>query len=143
MAHVHSLTFIVSFGLIILLAVPQAVGSSTDLSPRSTVPLNVSFAFTAPGNCNNDSVQVSFHANVSGGSPPYSYSWNLGDGSAVGYGPDPMRTYVHNFAGPYNATLKVTDAMAGTVSHAKQLDFNSPRAPRRATPDRCRPPPSI
>ena len=51
---------------------------------------------------------VSFSGNGSGGAPPYSYSWNFGDGSPSVAG----RTAAHNYSqgGIYYATLTVTDS---------------------------------
>jgi PKD repeat protein len=53
-------------------------------------------------------LNVSFTGSASGGTPPYSYSWNFGDGSATSTAQNPSHTY--NNAGTYTATLKVTDS---------------------------------
>jgi PKD repeat protein len=68
----------------------MATASATPTSGQ--VPLNVAFTGTATG-----------------GSPPYSYSWNFGDGSAS-TAQNPGHTY--NSAATYTATLTVTDSSA-------------------------------
>jgi PKD repeat protein len=68
----------------------MATASATPTSGQ--VPLNVAFTGTATG-----------------GTPPYSYSWNFGDGSAS-TAQNPSHTY--NSAATYTATLTVTDSSA-------------------------------
>ena len=43
-----------------------------------------------------------------GGSPPFSFSWQWGDGSPTSYSPYPTHTY--SVAGLYNVSLSITDA---------------------------------
>jgi PKD repeat protein len=74
----------------------SAVGSPLTATASGTptsgqVPLNV--AFTGTG---------------TGGTPPYGYSWNFGDGSAASTQQNPSHTY--NSAGTYTAKLTVTDS---------------------------------
>lgn len=59
---------------------------------------------------------VSFTGGATGGTPPYTYSWNFGDGSAASTAMSPSHTY--NSSGSYSAKLTVTDsaALVGTAS---------------------------
>ncbi len=51
---------------------------------------------------------VQFYGSASGGTPPYSYSWNFGDGSATSTQQNPQHTYTST--GSFNAVLTVTDS---------------------------------
>lgn len=50
---------------------------------------------------------VAFSAAASGGTPPYDYSWDFGDGG-IGVGPNPSHAYT--IADTYDVTLTVSDA---------------------------------
>lgn len=56
---------------------------------------------------------VIFHVVASGGTPPYTYLWNFGDGS-TGSGANPEHTY--SGLGPYLAQVTVTDSMGETAT---------------------------
>jgi YVTN family beta-propeller protein len=60
------------------------------------------------------SLTVHFFGNATGGSPPFTYTWNFGDGSPVATLQDPEHTYL---GFPYTATLTVTDHL-GNQSNA-------------------------
>ncbi|MCI4320366.1 MAG: PKD domain-containing protein [Thermoplasmata archaeon] len=57
---------------------------------------------------------TNFSTLPSGGSPPYSFLWNFGDGSSSSAVSDP--SHVYTTAGFYNATLTVTDSATRTAS---------------------------
>ncbi len=59
-------------------------------------------------------LSVDFTASASGGSPPYSYSWNFGDGSLGSHAMNPSHTY--NSTGTFSATLTVTDSASRTAT---------------------------
>jgi PKD repeat protein len=56
----------------------------------------------------NAPLSVSFTGSATGGTAPYTYSWNFGDGTATGTAQNPNHTYTT--AGNYTATLTVTDS---------------------------------
>lgn len=58
---------------------------------------------------------VAFSATAFGGSPPYGYSWDYGDGS-TGSGAAP--THVYQNAGDYTAIVTITDADASTIQRS-------------------------
>ena len=68
---------------------------------------------------------VDFQGKASGGSPPYSYSWDFGDGSAKKTSQNPSHTY--DSAGTYTPVFKVIDS-EGTVAKDQSLsiDVNTP-----------------
>jgi PKD repeat protein len=69
------------------------VATATGTPSSGQVPLNVAFTGTATG-----------------GTPPYGYGWNFGDGSAASTLQNPSHTY--NAPATYTATLTVTDSSA-------------------------------
>ncbi len=58
-------------------------------------------------------LQVAFSSDVSGGTPPYTVSWDFDDSTANSAAGNISHTYAN--AGKYNATLTVTDHAANTV----------------------------
>jgi PKD repeat protein len=77
-----------------------------DLWIQGSTPLSA--ATSASPTTGNAPLSVNFTSSVSGGTTPYSYSWNFGDGSAAGTTQNPSHTY--SSAGTYTATLTVTDS---------------------------------
>ena len=55
-----------------------------------------------------------FHGSAGGGTGPYNFSWNFGDGSAVSYLQDPNHTFTT--PGNYSVVLTVTDQMRRTAT---------------------------
>ena len=68
-------------------------------------PLIANFIFDP--NCTAPNT-LDFTSTTSGGTPPYSYAWDLGDGATSNI-PNPSHTYATN--GPYTVTLTVLDAV--------------------------------
>ncbi|MBO0814826.1 MAG: PKD domain-containing protein, partial [Actinobacteria bacterium] len=73
---------------------------------QGSVPLTATAAGTPK--TGNAPLKVSFTGSASGGTAPYSYSWNFGDGSAASTAQNPSHTY--SSAGTYTAKLTVTDS---------------------------------
>lgn len=70
----------------------------------------------SPGN------SVAFSAITAGGIPPYSYSWNFGDGSTA-TGSTPVHSYPSN--GYYNITLTTTDSLGNSRTAQQFLAVGS------------------
>jgi PKD repeat protein len=95
-------------------AVGNPLTATVSANPTSgQVPLNV--AFTGTG---------------AGGTPPYSYSWNFGDGSALSTAQNPSHTY--NAAGTFTATLTVKDSSAPVKTAAASITITA--SPIAGTP---------
>jgi PKD repeat protein len=73
-----------------------------------------------------------FQANITGGAPPYSYTWDFGDGSE---GSD-EQTVEHTFeeAGTYNVTLTAIDTDNQNVSDNIEISVEEPPPPPPTTP---------
>ena len=63
---------------------------------------------------------VTFTSSVSGGVPPYEYSWNFGDG---GVSTEPNPVYPYDNTGSFQAFLEVTDSL-GHVGVSNLLTVN-------------------
>jgi hypothetical protein len=61
---------------------------------------------------------VQFTSDVSGGTPPYTYTWDFGDGSPTSDEVNPMHVYQRN--GDFTATLSITDSLGEQES--EELD---------------------
>ncbi len=66
---------------------------------------------------------VTFTANAGGGSPPYSFSWNLGDGS-TGTGSPISHSY--SSPGSFTVSLTVTDAKGSTSKTSQVVSISGP-----------------
>ena len=86
-----------------------------------TAPLGVK-ASGSPACGGPAPLQASFKGSASGGQAPYAFLWDFGDGSADSE-QNPIHTYTS--AGPYTATLQVTDAAATVASATVPIDARS------------------
>jgi PKD repeat protein len=88
-------------------------------SPANTARASVTINVSAVGNplqataaavpmSGQIPLTVAFTGTATGGTPPYSYSWDFGDGSATSTAQNPSHTYTT--AGTYTAKLTVTDS---------------------------------
>jgi PKD repeat protein len=65
---------------------------------------------------------VAFAGSVFGGTSPYTYSWNFGDGTSESGNLDPSHVYAN--PGAYSATLTVTDASGYTGNSSAAVTVN-------------------
>jgi PKD repeat protein len=72
-----------------------------------------------------------FVATVAGGTGPYTYNWDFGDGSSSGGEGNNKQTVVHTFnqPGTYTVTLRVTDANARLATDTLEIVVNEPPPP--------------
>jgi len=97
---------------------PTATYSMQDLTTSS--PLSCGGTFAA-----GDTIQ--FNASASGGTPPYNYSWNFGDGTQ-GYGSP--ATHVYMSAGTVTPILTVTDSIGLNSTTGQGCTFTVTPSPR-------------
>lgn len=93
--------------------------SSNTVTFGTPQPLTAEISATPPSADVGQS--VTFSCAVTGGSPPYSYSWTLGDG-ATGFG----QTISHSYAatGVKTVTCVVTDAFSTSASAVKSITIS-------------------
>ncbi len=97
---------------------------------QGTTPLSA--AATGTPATGNAPLNVSFAGSAQGGTAPYTYSWNFGDGS-TSTAQNPSHTY--SAAGTFNATLTVTDSSspAKTATAVATTTVNAVGNPLAAT----------
>jgi PKD repeat protein len=79
-------------------------------------PLVANFSWQGACNARDDAQTIDFTSTTSGGTAPYSFSWNFGDASSA-TGSSPSHTYAA--AGTYSVTLTVTDASNPTKTDSQ------------------------
>jgi len=102
--------------------------SVTVSSPHAPLAANFSYSPSSP----NLAQTVSFSDSTSGGTQPYSYTWNFGDGStATGSTVD----HAYSTAGTFTVVLTVKDSSSSqqTASSQKSLTVTSPPPPLTAS----------
>jgi hypothetical protein len=93
---------------------PTAIGTGA-ASAIGATNLTVNGSYFDEGgqwNCGQGHETLAFFGAASGGSGPYSYSWNYGDGTPNASSSDPVHTYLA--LGPFVAVLTVHDISNGT-----------------------------
>ena len=107
-----------------------------DFWVQGATPLSASAS--ASPTTGNAPLSVNFTGSAQGGTAPYTYSWNFGDGSATSTSQNPSHTY--STVGTYTATLTVTDSASpantatSTVSvTADPVGSVPPSAPQNLT----------
>ncbi len=63
-------------------------------------------------------IPITFEGSASGGTPPYSYSWDFGDGDSSNL---PNPTHAYSSVGTYTVTLTVTDSAERTAQSTAQV----------------------
>ena len=93
-------------------------------SSGTPLPLTASFTFTPSAPINGTA--VAFASSATGGTAPYTYSWNFGDGtSATGASP----THTYSKVGPYNVTVTTTDSNGATSSSTQRVTVSASSNP--------------
>jgi PKD repeat protein len=113
------------------LTVTDSTGRTVSDSILITVKAPPSPPLTAVNIISNDTQGIApatfvFHARVTGGTEPYTYSWDFGDGSRESN----EQTVLHTFAeaGTYNVGIIVTDSTGRTVSDSILITVEQPPA---------------
>lgn len=92
-------------------------------------PPSASFTFNPSSPTNASMIQ--FIASASGGTAPYSYSWNFGDlSTAVG----PNTEHVYMKTGNYTVTLTITDSTGKTSGTSQRISINFSSKPSSQPP---------
>ncbi|MCI4362475.1 MAG: PKD domain-containing protein, partial [Thermoplasmata archaeon] len=112
-------------------SVTDASGRIAEAGTLLTVePAPILSATAAPDPVDQDRVNVTLVAEVTGGLGPFQYAVGFGDGSVPVNGTSPGDGFVvvHTFHGPgsYSATLSVTDALGATASTTVPVVLGQP-----------------
>ncbi len=91
-------------------------------------PLQASFTFAPSAPNTNQS--ISFTASPIGGTSPYSYSWEFGDGTTSSIA-NPTHSY--NNAAIFSVILTINDSKGGTTSSSRQITINNTPPPPALT----------
>ena len=103
---------------------------SVTINAVNTLPLVASIvASPASG---QTPLTVNFTGSATGGSPPYTYSWNFGDGASSST-QNPSHTY--SDAGNYTATLTITDSTSNQDSESVTISASVPLPHTVTTPN--------
>ncbi len=92
------------------------------VSSSSNIAIVVSFSYSPMSG-----YYVVFSGNVTGGTAPYTCSWNFGDGMGETTGCEPGRgdglhtSHAYSTGGTYNVTLTVTDSLGATEIRSQSI----------------------
>jgi PKD repeat protein len=106
----------------------QLVVTDSNLNTANAPPITVTVttdlaaAPTATPSAGLAPLTVAFEANASGGTTPYTYAWNFGDGD-TSTSENPSHTY--DYAASYVVTLVVTDDVGDTVTKILSVTASS------------------
>jgi PKD repeat protein len=98
---------------------PDETVTTTPPATTEGEPLSVSFSIDST---NGDTAPATFlfEADAQGGTGPYTYIWNFGDGSPQGSGISIHHTFEQ--AGTYDVTLAVIDSTGQDISVSRQVN---------------------
>src|SRR6266487_3710770 len=91
-------------------------------------PLTLALVFDSPPTTGGVATPISFTVTASGGTTPYSFSWNFGDGTAnVAGGAANPNTQSHTYAagGTFTVNVNVTDTNAKLASASSSITITS------------------
>jgi PKD repeat protein len=71
-------------------------------------------------------LSVTFTANVSSGTSPYTYAWEFGDGQTASGSSSQVHSYRNPGNTPYSAKVTVTDSKGKTASDSKSISVSAP-----------------
>jgi len=124
-------TFTSSGDFAVTLEVTDRTGRSSTYDLNLVVALSgllvLSSGTASPGTSN---LTWGFHAATAGGSGPYSYAWNFGDGSSVATGLAPVHAFAHS--GTYIVTVTSTDSQGYQAVH--EMVVNVPGSSPASSP---------
>ena len=89
-------------------------------------PTGLSSSFTFSPTSISPNSPVAFSASATGGTAPYTYSWNFGDGNTA-TGANPSHTYAT--VGSYTITLTTTDNNGATVTKTQPVSVGGSSSP--------------
>ena len=107
-----------AWGLQSLTANDAGAASMSEFFGSASNPGSLSTSFTHNPTNPQPNQTVMFSGSATGGTPPYSYYWNFGDGSTAS-GAQAVHAYSQN--GTYTVTLTVNDAQGRVATISEQL----------------------
>lgn len=104
--------------LVVYDAQPSSVVSNVVYVNVTPAAVNLTVTLPTEFVSSSDGVTVTFSASATGGTPPYTFAWDFGDG---GRGTGASVTHTYSSWGTYTVTVTVRDAQGQTVAHAYQV----------------------
>jgi len=110
----------------------QTASSQQSVTVSNPAPSPLTSGFNYGPSSPNVGQTVSFTASATGGTQPYSYSWNFGDGSTA---TGSSVNHVYSSAGTFTVVLTVRDSSSSqqTANSQKSLTVTSPPPPLTAS----------
>lgn len=105
----------------------QTAFDSMEITVEEALPI-ASVEITSNGTEGIAPATFEFETSVVGGTGPYTYLWNFGDGSSSEEIDDDTVLHTFEQAGTYTATLTVTDSAGQTGTDTQQVNVEEPPA---------------